>query len=113
MDFALARLFALGKHPHAKRYALIALVGLVLFSAGLDEVCGPNGYIARGRRRAKMQALTVDIQHLQQDNEQLTGQIQRLRSDPQIIEKLAREQLRLGRPGDVVITLAPPHDPPK
>src|SRR4051812_41382601 len=91
-----------------KRIGMIAVCGLALLSVGAKEIFGSNGYIARRRRRLQIQALSADIQKLRQENTLLTQRIQDLRSNPHAIEKLAREQLRLARPGDVVITLTPP-----
>ncbi|MBI2817497.1 MAG: septum formation initiator family protein [Acidobacteria bacterium] len=94
-----------------KRYTIVAICGLALLSISIREIFGTNGYMARRRRRIQIQALSAEIQKLKQEKVLLTDRIQDLRSDPQAIEKLAREQLRLGRPGDVVITLAPPNSP--
>ena len=58
-----------------------------------------------------MQALYEEVQRLQEDNRRLTQKIKALRSDPQTIEQLAREQLRMARPGDVVVTLPPEEQP--
>lgn len=96
------------KIQQAKRYALVAICGLALLSVGVHEILGRNGYLARRRRRMQIQTLSAEIQKLKQENVELTRKISDLRSDPEAIEKLAREQLRLGRPGDVVITLSPP-----
>ena len=38
-------------------------------------------------------------------NQQLEQDIEKLRSDPQTIERQAREQLRYARPGEVIYTL--------
>jgi cell division protein FtsB len=96
-----------------KRITVIAVCGLALLSVGAREIFGSNGYIARRRRRLQIQSLGADIQKLKQENVLLSQRIQDLRSNPQAIEKLAREQLKLARPGDVVITLAPPDNPAK
>jgi cell division protein FtsB len=92
----------------AKRYLLVAACSLALLSIGAYEIFGQSGYLARRRRRIEIQTLTTEIQKLKQENTGLARQIKDLRSDPDTIEKLARERLRLGRPGDVVVTLAPP-----
>ena len=94
-----------------KRYLVIAACGLFALTVGLHEVIGQNGYLARRRRRIQVETLASDIQKLKQENADLNRKIKDLRSDPDTIEKLAREQLRLGRPGDVVVTLTPPQPP--
>ena len=86
---------------------LLALVGI--------EILGENGYWARREHRKQMQALTEDIRSLQQENERLAQQVKDLRSDPHAIEERAREQLRLARPGEFIISLQPspaPSPPP-
>lgn len=103
----MRKLFAPEKIQRTIRYALVAVCGVALLSLGVRETFGRNGYLVRRRRRLQVQALTVEIQKLRQENFELARKIKDLRSDPEAIEKLAREQLRLGRPGDVVITLPP------
>ena len=91
-----------------KRNLIFAASGLIALTVGWHELLGHNGYLARRRRRIEVETLTSDIQKLKQENAELNRRIRDLRSDPDTIEKLAREQLRLGRPGDVVVTLTPP-----
>jgi cell division protein FtsB len=50
------------------------------------------------------------VSQIQDENEQLSAEIQALRSDPTTIEKLAREELRLVKIGEVVSSL--PENPP-
>jgi len=94
-----------------KLYLLIASCGLVLLLLGVHEMLGQNGYLARRRRRIQIQTLAGEIEKLKQENMELNQKIKNLRSDPGTIEKLAREQLRLGRPGDVIVTLPPERQP--
>lgn len=76
-------------------------------------LAGDNGYLERLSQRRQIQALTAEIENLRQENLQLGQTIKDLRSDPDAIEAVARERLRLGRPGEVIITLSEePTDPP-
>ncbi|MCH7979354.1 MAG: septum formation initiator family protein [Acidobacteria bacterium] len=59
----------------------------------------------------QMQALDEEVERLKEDNRRLAQKIQGLRSDPQAIEELARKQLRMARPGEVVVTLPPEEQP--
>ena len=99
------------KRRRAKRYLWIAVCSLALLSLAVHEIAGENGYLVRRQRRLQMQALDEQVQRLQEDNLRLTQKIKALRSDPQSIEALAREQLRMGRPGEVVVTLPPEEQP--
>jgi cell division protein FtsB len=86
-----------------------AIVALLLLG-----VVGDNGYLQRRSQRRQIQALTAEVENLRQENLQLGQTIKDLRSDPDAIEAVARERLRLGRPGEVIITLSeePPTPPP-
>ncbi len=95
----------------AKRYLWIAVCSLALLSLAVHEIAGENGYLVRRQRRLQMQALDKEVQRLQEDNRRLAQKIQELRSDPQTIEEMAREQLRMARPGEVVVTLPPEEQP--
>lgn len=55
--------------------------------------------------RNREQGLEKSIREAGQRIERLHGQIERLRSDPATLERLAREDLGLVRPGDVVLVL--------
>lgn len=87
-----------------------AAVVLALVLLGL---VGENGYLTGRSQRRQIQALTAEIENLRRENLQLGQQVKDLRSDPDAIEQLARERLRLGRPGEVIITLpGEPSTPP-
>ena len=78
---------------------------LLCLALVVHEIFGQNGYLALRRQRQELQAVQQKIQQLQQENEQLERQIKALRSDPKAIERLAREQMRMARPGEIIYTL--------
>ncbi len=80
----------------------LALVCMVLL---VHEIFGSHGYLALRRQRQQFNALQLQIQQLQQENQQLEKQIQGLKSDPAEIEKRAREDMRMARPGETIYTL--------
>jgi cell division protein FtsB len=59
------------------------------------------------QKRSEARALQQQIQTLQNQNLGLEQQIKALKSDPQAIEKEARESLHYARPGEVIYTLPP------
>ena len=90
---------------------------LLLISIALivHEIFGQNGYLALRRQQEELQALQQQIQQLKQENEQLDKQIKALKSDPAAVERLAREQMHLAKPGEIIYTLpskAPENPPP-
>jgi cell division protein FtsB len=51
----------------------------------------------------KLAAIESEINKFDSENKKLTAEIQALRTDPTTIEKLAREELKLVKPGEVVL----------
>jgi cell division protein FtsB len=51
----------------------------------------------------KLSAIESEIHNLEAENKQLGSEIQALNSDPTTIEKFAREELKLVKPGEIVI----------
>ena len=71
---------------------------------GYKVVFGANGMKVWQSKRAEVQALAQEIERSKLDHEQLEYRVQALqRGDPSIIEKEAREQLGLVKPGEVVL----------
>lgn len=89
------------------RYQRVAILALALVCVALvvHEIFGPHGYLALRRERQDFDALQQKIQELKKENQQLEGQIKSLKSDPKAIEKMAREQMGLARPGEIIFTL--------
>ena len=69
---------------------------------GLHVIFGANGMVVYQQKRSEYGSLQVELKQLQQENDRYMHEIQALKSDPQAIEKEAREQLRYARPGEVV-----------
>ena len=103
-----------GKKVGRKRLTVFAGCAAVLLSLVLLGIVGENGYLERRARRRQVQALTAEIEKLKQENQQLSQSVRDLRSDPHAIEKLARERLPLGRPGEIIVRLpqGQPQPPP-
>jgi len=88
----------------------IFILVLACLALVVHEVFGQNGILALRQQRKELEVLQLKIQQLQQENEQLERQIKALRSDPKAIERLAREQMRMARPGEIIYAL-PEKDP--
>jgi cell division protein FtsB len=89
----------------SRRKLATAGVGLLACLLALHVVAGPNGLFTYQKKRAEYRKLEKEVQQLQVENERLAKRIESLKSDPNAIEKEAREQLRYARPGEVVYTL--------
>ena len=51
----------------------------------------------------KLSAIETEIKNLETENKQLTNEIQALRTDPTTIERFAREELKLVKPGEIIL----------
>ena len=95
-----------------RRKLATAAVGALLCLLGYHAIFGANGFLAFHQKTNESQKLDREIQALQQDNARRQEEIKALKSDPQAIEKEARQQLRYARPGEVVYTLPAPTPTP-
>jgi cell division protein FtsB len=98
----------------ARRRLATLAVGVVTVWLFLHVMFGANGMVVYRQKRAEYQNLSLEINQLQKENDRYTAQIKALQSDPQTIEKEAREQLHYARPGEVIyVSPAPlPVQPP-
>jgi cell division protein FtsB len=86
------------------RNGILALL-LVSIALIVHNIFGQNGYLASRRQRKELQTLEQQILHLKQENEQLDKMNRALKSDPAAIERQAREQMHLAKPGEKIYTL--------
>jgi len=82
-------------------YAGGALLVLVL----MHTIFGPYGYLSMRRSQHEIVELREEIERLDRENAQLSGEIRALQTDPAAIEKLAREEMGLARPGEMIYRL--------
>ena len=65
-------------------------------------ILGDMGLVQYLKMRDTHNKLRTGMQQLSIENQQIKEKIQALRTDPEVIESLARERLGLVRPGEVV-----------
>jgi cell division protein FtsB len=81
----------------------LAVFGLLTVAMLLLAVFNEKGALQVHAQARKLSAIESEISRLDAENKKLTAEIQALRSDPTTIEKLAREELKLVKPGEVVL----------
>jgi cell division protein FtsB len=74
---------------------VIAIAALVV-----GALFGDRGYLSLLDKRNRGQVLAREISRLDEENGRLAAEIASLKTDPRAIEKLAREELGLARPGE-------------
>jgi cell division protein FtsB len=80
---------------------------LVIFVVVLmvHDIFGPHGFLVMRRKQQEIQKINSVLQRLNKENSLLEQDVQDLKSDPQTIRKIAREELGLAQPGEIIIKL--------
>jgi cell division protein FtsL len=89
---------------------------LVVFFVFLlvHDVFGTHGFLAMRHKQQEIQKVNAELDRLNKENAALQQEITDLHTDPQTIRKIAREELGLAQPGEVIFKLpvpAPPEPP--
>jgi cell division protein FtsB len=93
--------------PATRRRALRALLALFLVLALGQLVLGDMGLLASFRQRHATSQLRREVAEMNAEIETLKADIAALNRDPFRIETLAREQLGLARPGEIIFQFQP------
>ena len=88
-----------------------AILGLFVLALVVHDVFGTHGFIAMRRTQNEIKRVKKDIDRLNSENVELGEQVKALKSDPRLIEKIAREELQHAKPGEVIIRI-PQAQPP-
>jgi cell division protein FtsB len=83
---------------------VVAIV-LALLVTG-HVIYGKHGLSIWQQKRAEDRALQQEIKNLQLENAQMRQHIDHLNSDPDAIEREAREKLHYAKPGEVIVNLS-------
>jgi cell division protein FtsB len=92
-------------HVHPLSYVGFSLVLSVLLFVFF--LAGDRGFLQVRKQRAQVGALQAEVSAIAERNEALEKEVARLTKDPAAVEKIAREDLQLVAPGDVVLVLPP------
>ncbi len=87
----------------------VGVFGLLTVGMLLLAVFDPHGALAVRRQHAKLNQINSEVLTLTEQNKELRKQIDQLEHDPATIERIAREQLNMVKPGEIIlVTPAPP-----
>ena len=86
----------------------LGVFGLLTVAMLLLAVFNDKGALQVRAQSKKLSAIETEMATLDAENKQLTEEIHALRTDPTAIEKLAREELKLVKPGEVVLVTPEP-----
>ena len=86
------------------RFAMLFLACAVF----ADSLFGASGFTERRRAQRSYAAAAQELQAVRKENAGLREQVRRLQSDPETIESVAREDLGLIRPGEILFVIRGP-----
>jgi cell division protein FtsB len=81
------------------------VAGLVLLV--LQDVLGTHGVLAMHHSMKQSAEIQKEIKQLDQENQKLQNRVQSLKTDPAAIERIAREDMGLARPGEYIFKIQP------
>ena len=95
-----------------KRYAQpVLFVGLLLLF--VHDIFGDHGFVAMRRTQKEIEQMRSDIAKLNDENQSLANQVTALKTDPRMIEQIARDEMGLARPGEIIFKVpSDSADPP-
>ena len=91
--------------PVARRKSLQVLLLFVTLVLIINALIGERGLMETARARRTHAELAAAIEHLRTENSRLRDDARRLLSDPATIEALARQELGLIRPGEILFII--------
>jgi cell division protein FtsB len=86
---------------------------LALFALLVHDVFGPHGFIAMRRTQKEIDEVREQIGQMNSQNKALADEVNSLKSDPKAIERIAREEMGLARPGELIFKLPDSPKPAK
>lgn len=81
------------------------LLGLLIAVMIVHDVFGTHGFLAMRRTQSEIKKVKADLDQLSKENATLEQEVKDLKSDPRLIEKIARDDLGLARPGEIIIRI--------
>lgn len=81
------------------------ILGVALLALFLQDVFGTHGFLAMRRTQQEIKQIREQIGKLNAENKSLAGEVNALKTDPKAIERVAREDMGLVRPGELIYKL--------
>jgi len=88
-----------------KRKALSLALFLIVAASTLNALFGDRGLLELVKARQEIESLDREIVTLRTQNQSLLEEIRALKTSPLAVERLARENLGLVKPGEIVLLI--------
>ena len=89
------------------RHYLSWVIGAGLLVLLVLSQLGENGIVSWFNLRARHAQLEEDVERLEQENEELRARLDALATNPEALEKIAREKYNMRREGEEVLVVIP------
>jgi cell division protein FtsB len=89
------------------RRNLSVLLGVGLLLLVVQDVFGTHGVLAMRRSKREAADIQKEINRLESENCSMEQGVENLKSDPQTIERIARDEMGLAKPGEYIFKLPP------
>lgn len=86
-----------------RNMSLFLAAGFVLLL--IQDVFGTHGVLAMRRAQKEAARVQQEIDRVNNENRQLQDHVKALKSDRQAIEHIAREEMGLARPGEIIFKI--------
>jgi cell division protein FtsB len=81
------------------------ILGFAFLALLIHDIFGPHGVIAMRRTQREIEQIRQQIGKINAENKSLAEQVNALKTDPKAIERIAREEMGLARPGELIFKL--------
>jgi cell division protein FtsB len=81
------------------------ILALALFALLVHDIFGPHGFVAMRRTQREIDEIRAQIGKVNAENKSLADEVNALKTDPKSIERIAREEMGLARPGEMIFKL--------
>jgi cell division protein FtsL len=81
------------------------LLGLLVLVMIVHDIFGTHGFLAMRRTQNEIRKVKANLAAFSKENAALAQEVKDLNSDPRLIEKIARDDLGLARPGEIIIRI--------
>ncbi len=90
--------------PFLRQYGRV-LLGLLVLVLVVHDIFGAHGFLVMRRTQREIKKVNAELDQLNRENLQLEQEVKELKTDPHKIEKIARDELGLAKPGEVIIKI--------
>jgi cell division protein FtsB len=92
-------------NPSFFKRNLRTILGLAILALTIHDIFGPHGFLAMRNTQQTIKNYTAEMQKLDKENQELSDEVTSLKTDPRLIEKIAREDMGLAKPGELIFKL--------